>query len=89
MGVEKLPDSLKAIVNSMRSEIRQGNVKREGESGAFWRYGGNGFVALKNSLESELAKEIEPHGMQVNMSCHSVVNSPLILQGVGMRRATF
>lgn len=89
MRVETLSESSKSIVDSIRDEIRQGNTERESKTASGWRYGGEQFVILVDSLKSEIEKELQQHGLQVNMFLyHLFVSSLLILGGIGMCCAT-
>lgn len=68
MRVETLSSNSKSIVDSIRDEISQGNTKRESRTASGWRYGGENFVNLVDSLKSEIEKELQQHDLHVNMS---------------------
>ncbi|KAJ5790103.1 uncharacterized protein N7518_007114 [Penicillium psychrosexuale] len=79
MRLETLSNTSKSI----------GNTKRESKIASGWRHGGEEFVILVDSLKSEIEKDLQQHGLHVNMSlCHLFVGSPLILGGIGMCCAT-
>lgn len=70
----------KSIVDSIRDRIRQGDTKHEAETPSGWRYGGEDFTKLVDSLQVEIDKDLQNDGIHVNIpSYHFPVGSVLSL----------
>lgn len=57
----------KTIVDSIRDQIRQRDTKHEVETPSGWRYGGDDFMKLVDSLQVEIDKELQDDGIHVSI----------------------
>lgn len=68
MRLDPISHKSKAIVDSIRDAIRQGQTEHVMENLSGWRYGGEVFLKLVDSLQDQIKEELQGHGVQVNIA---------------------